>query len=109
MISKPIPAESFYHTCRYICIKPGAEVLVTEGVRDHNYKVMAEDFIRQQQLRPSKAKACLHAILSFQPSEKPSNEIMVEITRKYLERLGIVNTQFAVVKHTDRAHPHLHI
>jgi hypothetical protein len=109
MISKPIPAESFYHTCRYICLKPGAEVLVTEGVREQNYKVMAEDFIRQQQLRPSKAKACLHAILSFHPSEKPSNEIMVEIARKYLERLGIVNTQFAVVKHTDRAHPHLHI
>jgi len=109
MISKPIPAESFYHTCRYICLKPGAEVLVTEGVREHNYKVMAEDFIRQQQRRPSKAKACLHAILSFHPSEKPSNEIMVEIARKYLERLGIVNTQFAVVKHTDRAHPHLHI
>ncbi|MBN8852393.1 MAG: hypothetical protein BGO55_01440 [Sphingobacteriales bacterium 50-39] len=109
MISKPIPAESFYHTCRYICLKPGAEVLVTEGVREHNYKVMAEDFIRQQQLRPSKAKACLHAILSFHPSEKPSNELMVEIARKYLERLGIVNTQFAVVKHTDRAHPHLHI
>jgi len=109
MISKPIPADSFYHTCRYICQKPGAEVLVTEGVREHNYKVMAEDFIRQQQLRPSKAKACLHAILSFHPSEKPSNEIMMEIARKYLERLGVVNTQFAIVKHTDRAHPHLHI
>jgi len=109
MISKPIPAASFYHTCRYICQKPGAEVLAVEGVREHNYKVMAEDFIRQQQLRPSKAKACLHAILSFHPSEKPSNEIMVEVARKYLERLGIINTQFAIVKHTDRAHPHLHI
>jgi len=109
MISKPIPAESFYHTCRYICQKPGAEVLITEGVRGHNYKVMAEDFIRQQQLRPSRTKACLHSILSFHPSEKPSDEIMAEIAQKYLERLGIVNTQFAVVKHTDRAHPHLHI
>jgi hypothetical protein len=109
MISKPVPADSFYHTCRYICQKPSAEVLAVEGVREHNYKVMAEDFIRQQQLRPSKAKACLHAILSFHPSEKPSNEIMVEIARKYLERLGVINTQFAIVKHTDRAHPHLHI
>jgi len=26
-----------------------------------------------------------------------------------LERLGIVNTQFAIVRHSDRAHPHLHI
>jgi len=109
MISKPIPAHSFYHTCRYVCQKPGAEVLVTEGVRGHNYKVMAEDFIRQQQLRPSKAKACLHGILSFHPTEKPSNEMMMDIARKYLERLGVVNTQFAIVKHTDRKHSHLHI
>jgi hypothetical protein len=70
---------------------------------------MAEDFIRQQQLRPDKGKACFHSILSFHPSEKPSNEMMTEIARKYLERLGIVNTQFAIVRHTDRAHPHLHI
>jgi len=109
MISKPIPADSLYHTSRYICQKPGAKVLIAEGVRGHNYKVMAADFIDQQQLRPSKEKAVLHAILSFHPSEKPSDEIMMEIAREYLKRLKIVDTQFAVVKHTDRAHPHLHI
>jgi len=109
MISKPVPADSFYHTCRYICQKPGAEVLIAEGVRGHNYKVMAEDFIRQQQLRPTKEKACFHSILSYHPKEKPSNEIMMEIAREYLKRLGIVNTQFSVSKHTDKAHPHLHV
>ncbi len=109
MISKPVPADSFYHTCRYICQKPGAEVLIAEGVRSHNYKVMAEDFIRQQQLRPTKEKACFHSILSFHPKEKPSDEIMMEIARKYLEGLGFVNTQFSVSKHTDKAHPHLHV
>jgi len=109
MISKPIPADSFYHTCRYICQKPGAEVLMVDGVRGYNYKVMAEDFIRQQQLRPAKEKACFHSILSFHPTERPSDEIMKEIARKYLEQLGIVNTQFSVTKHTDRAHPHLHV
>src|SRR5262245_2339714 len=108
MISKPVPANSFYHTCRYVCQKPAAEVLIAEGVRGHNYKVMAEDFIRQQQLRPTKERACLHVILSFHPSEKPSDAIMMEISRKYLKRLGFVNTQFAVVKHTDKAHLHLH-
>ena len=65
MIGKSVPADSFYHTCRYICNKPGAEVLEVEGVRDHSYKLMAEDFERQQQLRPAKVKACFHGILSF--------------------------------------------
>ena len=109
MISKPVPAHSFYHTCRYICQKKGAEILIAEGVRSHNYKVMAEDFLSQQQMRPTKGKAVFHSILSFHPDEKPSDEVMMEIARKYLERLGRVNTQFAVSKHTDKAHLHLHI
>ena len=109
MISKPVPANSFYHTCRYICQKKGAEVLIVEGVRSHNFKVMAEDFVRQQQLRPTKKMACLHSILSFHPNEKPSDKIMKEIAAKYLQRLNIINTQFAISKHTDKAHLHLHI
>ena len=109
MISKPLPANSFYHTCRYVCQKKGAEVLIADGVRGHDYKLMAEDFLRQQQSRPSKGKAVFHSILSFHPDEKPSDEQLKEIARKYLDRLGIVNTQFSVSKHTDKAHLHLHI
>jgi hypothetical protein len=109
VISKPLPAKSFYHTCRYVCQKKGAEVLIAEGVRGHDYKLMAEDFLRQQQTRPSKGKAVFHSILSFHPDEKPSDEQLKEIARKYLDRLGIVNTQFSVSKHTDKAHLHLHI
>jgi hypothetical protein len=69
MISKVVPADSVYHTCRYICNKPGSEILLTDGVRDFDYKQMAEDFINQQQLRPEKQKAFFHGILSFHPSE----------------------------------------
>jgi hypothetical protein len=109
LISKPLPANSFYHTCRYVCQKKGSELLIAEGVRGHDYKLMAEDFLRQQQSRPSKGKAVFHSILSFHPDEKPSDEQLKEIARKYLDRLGIVNTQFSVSKHTDKAHLHLHI
>ncbi len=109
MISKPVPANSFYHTCRYISNKPGAELLIAEGVRGHDYKLMAEDFQTQQQLRPDKKKACFHSILSFYPGERPSDETMKEIALKYLKELRILNTQYAISKHTDKAHLHLHI
>lgn len=109
MISKHATANSFYHTCRYVCVKPGAEVLVSEGVRVHDYKLMAADFLAQQELRPSKTQACMHTILSFYPGEKPTDELMKEITAKYLENIGIKETQYAIVKHTDKAHLHLHI
>jgi hypothetical protein len=109
MISKVVTADSVYHTCRYICNKPGSEVLATDGVREFDYKLMADDFICQQQLRPGKQKAFFHAILSFHPTEKPSNETLTTIAGQYLERLGIVDTQYSIVKHTDRSHLHLHV
>lgn len=108
MISKTLPANSVYHTCRYICRKE-AEVLHSDGVRDHDYKLMATDFEMQQQMRPSKKVACFHAVLSFHPDEKIPDPILVEIAQKYLEGLKIVNTQYAIVKHTDKAHLHLHV
>jgi hypothetical protein len=109
MISKFLKANSFYHTCRYICQKKGSEVLVAEGVRDHHYKVMAEDFLRQQQTRPGKEKAGAHIILSFHPDDNPSDELMQEIAGEYLARMELQNTQVVIVKHTDTRHPHLHI
>lgn len=109
MISKSLKAQSFYHTCRYVLQKPEAEVLVVEGVREDDFKLMAEDFEAQQGLRPGKEKAGAHFILSFHPSEKPSDELMRTLAQEYLAKLGIVNTQFAVVKHTDRDHLHMHI
>ena len=109
MVSNVFPGHSFYHAGRYVSKKPGAELLDYLGVRGYNYKLMAEDFIAQSELRPSKQKACFHAALSFYPGEKPSDETMIQIAREYLEELGIVNTQYAIVKHTDRAHLHLHI
>lgn len=109
MISKVVRADSFYHACRYIINKPGAEVLEVEGVRGHSYKLMAADFENQHLLRPDKVAACFHGILSFYPGEKPTDKMMKEIAGKYLEQLGIVNTQYAISKHTDKAHLHLHI
>lgn len=109
MISKPLPAHSFYHTCRYILNKPGSEVLLAEGVRDYDFKLMAEDFIRQQQMRPNKKIACFHSVLSFHPSERlPDNKLM-EVAQEYLRRLEITDTQFAICKHTDKKHLHLHV
>lgn len=109
MISKIVQADSFYHTCRYICASPGMEIVQSEGVRDHDFKLMAADFETQAQLRPGKQKACLHAILSFYPGEKPSDEQIREIVNKYLQELKITDTQTTIVKHTNRAHMHLHV
>ncbi len=109
MLSKFYHGHSFYHACRYIVTKQDAEVLYAEGVRSHDFKLMADDFIIQQQLRPAKEKACFHCSLSFYPGEVIGDDMMIQIAKEYLEKLNISDTQFSITKHTDRRHPHLHI
>jgi hypothetical protein len=110
MISKVIIGKSFGGCCRYIFSdQKRAVVLHTEGVRSHDYKLMAADFKSQQAMRATLSKAVFHGILSFYPGEKVSDEKMVQISKEYLLKMGITDTQFAIAKHLDKGHDHVHI
>jgi len=110
MISKVITGRSFHGCCMYVCKDmKRAVVLETEGVRGHDYRLMAADFEMQQQLRPSKQRAVFHGILSFYPGERPTDEKMVAIAREYLQQNGITDTQYSITKHIDKSHLHLHV
>jgi hypothetical protein len=110
MISKVIIGKCFSGACRYICSdQRRAVVLEAEGVRGHDHKLMSSDFETQHALRPSLSKAVFHGILSFYPGEDISDSKMVEISKEYLVKIGIMETQYSITKHVDKNHPHLHI
>jgi len=111
MISKIfITGKTFGETCKYVCEEQTkAQVLYVEGVRGYDYRLMAADFELQHQFTPEKEKPVFHGVLSFPPGERPGDEIMVDIGRRYLQEIGMTDTQFAIVKHTDKEHLHLHI
>lgn len=52
-----------------------------------------------------------HISLDFAPEDAPkvTDELMVEISRKYMELMGIRNTQYVTCRHLDTEHPHMHI
>ena len=52
-----------------------------------------------------------HISLNFarEDGARLSDDLMAEIAREYMRRMGIVNTQYIVCRHTDTAHPQLHI
>ena len=105
-----LTGQSFGETARYLCLDlERAQVLAVEGVRGHDYQLMEEDFKMQHRLMPEKEKPVFHGMLSFPPGEDPGNEKMAEIARTWLQEIGMANTQYAIVKHTDKAHLHLHI
>ena len=111
MISKVIPpGKSFGGACKYLCEnRERAEVILSEGVREYDHRLMALDFEEQRRLNPSLKSPVQHIILSYYPGEKLSPEKLAEIAREYLENLSIRNTQFVVVKHNDKDHLHTHI
>lgn len=110
MISKVITGKSFAGCCRYVCRKEDhVKILHANGVREANPKDMAADFEDNRRRLPNKHRAVFHGILSFHPSDRVTESRMTLIACQYLDRLKITDTQFAIVRHSDKAHQHLHI
>lgn len=51
----------------------------------------------------------LHVSLNFDPSEKLSNDKLIEVANVYMEKIGFGQQPFLVYKHEDAGHPHIHI
>lgn len=110
MISKVISGQSFTRLCEYLCKDQNRAIVIgSEGVRDYRYELMAKDFERQSCLNKAVKSPVLHIILSYYPGELIADKLLVNISKEYLALQGIKNTQFAIVKHTDRNHLHTHI
>ncbi len=111
MISKVIsPGKSFAGLCRYLYQnRSGSEVILSAGVREYDHAKMAADFIAQASQNPRLKSTVLHIILSWPPGEKISSDLMATIAKEYMHNLQILETQFAIVRHDDRDHQHVHL
>lgn len=111
MIGKPIVGKSFGGCVRYLLNRQEASILEAEGIRLGSPRSITVDFNQQRKLRPGLGKAVGHTILSWssEDSKKLTDKMMLEVAKKYMKVMKIIDTQYLVVKHTDRKHPHLHI
>lgn len=60
-------------------------------------------------LNPKAKTNALHISLNFDPSEKPSDELLRTITASYMEKIGFGEQPYLVYRHTDAGHDHIHI
>jgi hypothetical protein len=74
-----------------------------------NFYQKKERFDRQNSLSSSSQKNTMHAQLSFDPSEKLTDQQLVQIANRYLEGLGMQEQPYLVYRHTDTDVPHVHI
>lgn len=112
MIGKiPKPGKSFGGVIEYNVLKKDAAILYANGVRIDKIAHTIDDFNAQRKMNPGLGQAVGHIALSWSPEDKErlNDEKMVSIANEYLQRMKIQDTQVLIVKHKDRAHPHIHI
>ncbi len=111
MIGKIITGRSFRGAVEYVLGKSQARLLDSDGVDTASVRLMIDDLNFQRKTRPEIAKVVGHVSLSFHRDDAPklSDDRMRELAAAYMERMGITDTQYIVVRHNDTEHPHLHI
>ena len=125
MIAKITSGSGFGGTERYIEDYNGRDNKIVEEL-DHkgvdirighdgqlqvNPAQVALSFREQADLNPNVSKPVGHTCLSFHPKDAPklTNEKMLEIAHKYMDRMGIKDTQYHIVRHNEKNNPHCHI
>lgn len=116
MIGKVKIGKSFSGICRYVLQEDKqAQVLDAEGVRTDSPAHMVQDFQYQQAQRPGLGNAVLHVALAL-PAEDAAgrspeqlSELLRKAGRAYVQEMKLENTQWALVQHFDKKHPHAHL
>ena len=96
--------------------KKCAILLAHEGVCVISNKTIADSFQIQASMRPKVKSPVKHVSLAFSPqdtihfpNDEKGNALMVEIAKKWMEQMGIRNTQYIITRHHDTKHPHCHL
>jgi len=111
MMGKVMTGKSFGGCVRYNLQKPDAILLYSQGLRVDDIQTIINDFNLQRKTNAALGKAVGHIALSWSVEDKKrlSSDNMAEVARLYMQQMGITETQYLIVQHNDRPHPHLHI
>lgn len=111
MIGKVITGKSFGGCIRYVVQKPDAVILDAAGVRMQQVNQIINDFNLQRKYNPNLGQAVGHIALNWSVNDlaKLNDEVMVKMAKEYLQKMKIQDTQYLIVRHQDKDHPHIHI
>ena len=75
----------------------------------HDERTVMNEVKMIRVLRPNLAKYFYHTSVNFPPHENLKDELMVTVAKDYLEAMGFDQHQYAIFRHFDADHPHMHI
>ncbi|MDF0555937.1 relaxase/mobilization nuclease domain-containing protein [Kamptonema sp. UHCC 0994] len=108
MIGKQKIGKTFTPLLNYLFSKQGAS-LIGGNMIGENAQELAAEFLFSKQLNPRVEKPVYHATLSVPCGEYIPDAKWRAIALDYLEGMGLDQNLFAIIRHTDREHDHIHI
>ncbi|MDR1501055.1 MAG: relaxase/mobilization nuclease domain-containing protein [Prevotella sp.] len=111
MIGKIVKGRSFKGCISYVLGNTEAKILASEGVLESDTHSIINSFYMQSLLNPKLSKCVGHIPLAFSPDDKErmTDQFMERLAKEYMKLVGIENTQYIIVRHSNTAHPHCHI
>ena len=108
MIGKQTKGRGFRGLLEYLETKESAE-LIDSNMVGKNARELAAEFKFSRQLNPNVERVVYHASLSLPKHEHLSNDTWSDIAQDYLKGMGFDYNQYAVYRHHDQDHDHIHI
>ena len=113
MIGKQIKGTGFRGCLNYVLGKKDAD-LIGGTMCGQTPEELAAEFAIARQLRPNLKVAVFHATLSVDSTQKlevdvDNDQRWLAIAANYMKAMEFDNNQYAVVKHSDTNHDHIHI
>lgn len=116
MIADIHKRESFSTIVNYANNQKKARLIDSRGVDITNNATIATDMQWQSDQRKILGKRLVsepvyHISLDFALEDRPklNDDLLRQIAREYMQRMGIKDTQYIVCRHLDTDHVHLHI
>lgn len=108
MIAKQVQGANFGKVLNYVHHKSEAK-LIGSNMVGQDPESLADEFRIASDLRKRVTKCVYHVSLSVSPSEELSDRQWVNLARAYLEGMKFTGNQYAIYRHTDTEHDHIHI
>ena len=111
MIGKIKKGSGFKGCVNYVLGKEQAVLLHADGVLTESRSDIIRSFCMQTGMNPDLKKPVGHIALSYSPVDAPklTDGKMVQLAQEYMREMKITDTQYIIVRHQDREHPHVHI
>ena len=111
MIGKIKKGSGFKGCVNYVLGKEQAVLLHADGVLTESRSDIIRSFCMQTGMNPDLKKPVGHIALSYSAEDAPklTDEKMVQLAQEYMREMKITDTQYIIVRHQDREHPHVHI